>query len=277
MKRKFQILLSFTFIYFVVSPVSTVEAQGDLMVMPKRLVFDGSQRSQEVNLANTGKDTAVYAISFINYKMTESGSFEQIETPEEGQRFATDFLRYFPRRVTLAPNEAQTVRVQLTRTGNLEEGEYRSHMYFRAVEKQTALGEGEKKKSEGISIQIKTVFGISIPVIIRHGESNTIIALGESKLKLQGDKPILSIGINRSGNMSVYGDLSVDHISPSGKSKQIGFVKGISVYTPNSERYFSMELNPEGIDLTTGKLKITYNSSATGELFSSTEIKLGNL
>ena len=113
------------------------------MIMPKRLVFDGSQRSQEINLANTGTDTAVYAISFVNYIMTEDGNFEQVEKPKEGQRFATDFLRYFPRRVTLAPKEAQTIRVQLTRTGNLEQGEYRSHMYFRAVEEQTALG---KKK-----------------------------------------------------------------------------------------------------------------------------------
>lgn len=275
MKRKFTFLPLLILTAISTLPYQEVLAQGDLMIMPKRLVFDGSQRSQEVNLANTGKDTAVYAISFINYEMTESGSFEQIDNPKEGQRFATDFLRYFPRRVTLAPNEAQTIRVQLTRTSNLQEGEYRSHMYFRAVEKQTALGEDEKEKSEGISIQIKTVFGISIPVIIRHGESTTDISLSDINLDLKVEKPLLSIGINRTGNMSVYGDLSVEHISPSGKSKQIGFVKGISVYTPNSKRYFSMELNPEGIDLTTGKLKITYSSSATGEFLSSNEIKLG--
>src|SRR5690606_18413528 len=141
------------FAAILVTPVSS--AQGDLMIMPKRLVFDGSQHSQEINLANTGQDTAVYAISFINYKMTEEGNFEQVEIPEEGQRFATDFLRYFPRRVTLAPNEAQTIRVQLTRSGNLEKGEYRSHMYFRAVEEQTALGEETEQDSEGISINIK--------------------------------------------------------------------------------------------------------------------------
>lgn len=245
------------------------------MIMPKRLVFDGSQRSQEINLANTGKDTAIYAISFINYKMTETGSFEQIETPEEGQRFSTDFLRYFPRRVSLAPNEAQTIRVQLTRTGNLEEGEYRSHMYFRAVEKQIALGEGNQEAAEGISIQINTVFGISIPIIIRHGNSSSEINLSDLNLDLMGDHPQLSVLINRSGNMSVYGDLSVDYISPSGKTKQIGLVKGISVYTPNSKRYFSMKLNSEEVDLTKGKLKVTYSSEA-GQKLSVSELMLEN-
>lgn len=275
MTRKFHLLFSLIFFIFLFLPFQNVIGQGDLMIMPKRLVFDGSQRSQEINLANTGKDTAIYAISFINYKMTETGSFEQIETPEEGQRFSTDFLRYFPRRVSLAPNEAQTIRVQITRTGNLEEGEYRSHMYFRAVEKQIALGEGNQEAAEGISIQINTVFGISIPIIIRHGNSSSEINLSDLNLDLMGDHPQLSVLINRSGNMSVYGDLSVDYISPFGKTKQIGLVKGISVYTPNSKRYFSMKLNSEEVDLTKGKLKVTYSSEA-GQKLSVSELMLEN-
>lgn len=264
MKNRILPLLLFFVIILVIPNAS---AQGDLMVMPKRLVFDGSQRSQEINLANTGQDTAVYAISFINYKMVDNGNFEQVETPEEGQRFAIDFLRYFPRRVTLAPNEAQTIRVQLTRTGNLEQGEYRSHMYFRAVEKQTALGEDDENPSEGIAIQIKTIFGISIPIIIQHGERISNVSLSEFELNLKDSIPSLSIKINRTGNMSVYGDLLVEHISSKGEKNEVGYIKGISVYTPNSYRNFSMKLNNiEGIDLNEGKLKIIYTSDKDVEL-----------
>ena len=248
-------------------PVESASAQGDLMVMPKRLVFDGSQRSQEINLANTGKDTAIYAISFINYRMTEDGKFEQIETPDEGQRFATDFLRYFPRRVTLAPNEAQTIRVQLTRTGNLEEGEYRSHVYFRAVDNQVALGEAEQMNSGGISINIKTIFGISIPVIIRHGKSTTEVSLSDVELNFEEENPRLSLVINRTGNMSVYGNLKVEHISSTGKTTVVGLVKGISVYTPNPSRQFNMVLNQlNGLNFKSGKLKVTYTSDTDQEL-----------
>lgn len=251
-------LLLFFILIFSGLPVF---AQGDLMIMPKRLVFDGSERSQEINLANTGSDTAVYAISFVNYKMTREGNFEQVEEPEDGQRFATDFLRYFPRRVSLAPNEAQTIRVQLTRTGNLEQGEYRSHMYFRAVEEQTALGTEEAEASDGISINIKTVFGISIPIIIRQGESTTDIELTDISLNTQEETPKLSLMINRSGNMSVYGNLTASHITPNGTETKIGVVKGISVYTPNSKRSFSFELrNASEVDLSKGELNITYKT-----------------
>lgn len=261
--RLFPLLLFFV----VIMVVPNALAQGDLMVMPKRLVFDGSQRSQEINLANTGQDTAVYAISFINYKMLDNGNFEQVEVAEEGQKFATDFLRYFPRRVTLAPNEAQTIRVQLTRTGNLGQGEYRSHIYFRAVEKQTALGNVDENPSDGIAIQIKTIFGISIPVIIQNGERISKVSLSEFHLDLNENITQLSIKINRTGNMSVYGNLLVEHISSIGEKKEIGYIKGISVYTPNSFRNFSMKLNnAEGIDLNEGKLKITYTSDKNVEL-----------
>ncbi|SHF54876.1 P pilus assembly protein, chaperone PapD [Salegentibacter echinorum] len=249
-------------------------AQGDLMVMPKRLVFDGSQRSQEINLANTGADTAVYAISFVNYKMTTNGDFEQVETPEKGQRFATKFLRYFPRRVSLAPNEAQTIRVQLTRTGNLEQGEYRSHMYFRAQEAQTALGAEEAEENDGISINIKTVFGISIPIIIREGKNTTEIELSDLSLKLEEETPKLSLNINRSGNMSVYGNLTAEHIAPNGTKTEVGLVKGISVYTPNAKRTFTFQLrNAENVDLNSGKLKVSY-AEEKGKTLDVAEVKL---
>ena len=261
------------FFIFTFSGLATY-AQGDLMIMPKRLVFDGSERSQEINLANTGSDTAVYAISFVNYIMTEKGNFEQVEEPEDGQRFATDFLRYFPRRVSLAPNEAQTIRVQLTRTGNLEQGEYRSHMYFRAVEEQTALGAEETEESEGISINIKTVFGISIPIIIRQGESTTQIDLTELFLNTEGENPKRSLVIKRSGNMSVYGNLTATHIAPDGTETEIGMVKGVSVYTPNSKRYFSFELrNAAEVDLSNGVLKVSY-AEDKGDTLATSEIEL---
>lgn len=249
-------------------------AQGDLMIMPKRLVFDGSQRSQEINLANTGSDTAVYAISFVNYKMTESGNFEQVEEPEEGQRFAEDFLRYFPRRVSLAPNEAQTIRVQLTKTGDLTNGEYRSHMYFRAVEEQTALGAEENEESEGISINIKTVFGISIPIIIKEGKNTSNIQLTNLSLDTTSETPKLSLDINRSGNMSVYGNLTATHISTTGVQTEVGTVKGVSVYTPNSKRLFSFELREAtDVDLKSGILKVSY-AEERGETLAINELKL---
>lgn len=244
------------------STIAPAAAQGDLMVLPKRLVFDGSERSQEVNLANTGSDSATYAISMVQYKMTENGNFEEITAPEKGQNFASDNLRFYPRQVTLGPNEAQTVRVQITKTSSLNEGEYRSHMYFRAVEKQSALGvDSNAEAKEGISIQIKAVFGISIPVIVRVGDYNSTISLSNLCIeKAENNTTILKMIINREGNMSTYGDISVNHISQSGKTTEIAIVRGLALYTPNKLRKFKLPINTQEIDITKGKLEVTYTS-----------------
>lgn len=268
MNKNLHYLLPFAFILIF----QTVFPQGDLMIMPKRLVFDGSERSKEISLANTGNDSATYAISFIQYKMKEDGSFEQITKPEEDQRFADRYLRYYPRRVTLAPNEAQTVRLQLTRTGEMTEGEYRSHLYFRAVEEQKALGsEDVSEDKDNISINIRTVFGISIPVIIRNGKSTTEIEL--TNISFNAEASILSLDIERKGNMSVYGNLLVEYHANSAIS-EVGQVKGIAVYTPNAKRHFSFKLQtPETIDPTKGKLVITYENEE-GEPFAKTSQEL---
>jgi hypothetical protein len=73
------------------------------------------------------------------------------------------------------------------------------------------------------------------------------------------DKPILTMKFNRTGDMSVYGDLTVSYISPAGKSAQMKFVKGIGVYTPNASRIFKVELDDEkSFNIHSGKLKVVY-------------------
>src|SRR5690554_106880 len=137
-------------------------AQGDLLITPRRIVFEGNKQIEEITLANTGADTAFYSISFLQYHMTEEGSFEEITEPKPGQLFADQVLRYFPRSIELAPGESQVVRMQLRRLPNMTDGEYRSHLYFRAVPDEKPLGEEDLlADSTAIGIKLTPIFGIS--------------------------------------------------------------------------------------------------------------------
>ncbi|HBE43383.1 MAG TPA: hypothetical protein DDW27_19720, partial [Bacteroidales bacterium] len=238
-------------------------AQGDLLITPRRVVFEGSKRSIDLNLANTGRDTATYAISLIQIRMKEDGGFETITEPDPGQRFADRFIRYFPRTVTLGPNEAQIVKVQLTRTGELQDGEYRSHFYFRATRNNTPLGEENRPvDTTTISVRITPVFGITIPIIVRKGASSARITLSDLKFNLiNGSEPVINFVFNRFGNMSVFGDITVDHVSPQGKITRVGIANGVAVYTPNTLRKFQLDLNKVGgVDFTSGKLRVIYSA-----------------
>lgn len=240
-------------------------AQGNLLITPRRVVLEGSKRSVDLNLANTGQDTSTYTISVIQIRMTRDGGFETITEPDSGQHFADKYIRFFPRSVTLGPNEAQTVKVQLIRSNELSPGEYRSHFYFRAVPKPKPLGEKEAARdTTAISVVLTPVFGITIPIIVRVGESTAKISFSDLSFEMVNDTiPNLSFVFNRTGNMSVYGDLTVDYLSQQGKVIRVGTANGIAVYTPNTSRRFQLNLNNvPGVDYKNGTLRIIYSASS---------------
>lgn len=243
-------------------PVISLKAQGDLMVFPKRLVFEGAVKTAELNLANIGNDTARYNISFVQYRMNEDGSFTEVKTPDVGQYFADKFLRYYPRSIILAPKESQIVKVQLSKTSQMVPGEYRSHIYFRAIPNARPLGEEEKRDTTSVSVRLVPVFGITIPTIIRVGESTTKVSLTDLNFSIKNDTiPVISLKFNRTGNMSVYGDLSVSYISPGGKKTEVGRANGVAVYTPNPARRFQVALlKNSSTDYRNGKLHVEYTT-----------------
>ncbi|MFD2286309.1 molecular chaperone [Pedobacter petrophilus] len=274
----YSFLFSFLLVCLILSSTS-IAAQGNLLVMPRRVVLDNAKRTQELNLANTGRDTARYEISVIQYRMNRDGNFEQITEPDTGQHFATKFFRFYPRSVVLAPNEAQVVKIQLTNSGQLSPGEYRSHLYFRSVPKQNPLGQTEKPQgSSDISVKLVAVFGLAIPVIIRNGEISMKAALSNLEIvNKQEANSMLKIDINRSGNVSVYGDIKVNYVSPNGTITQVGLVNGLSVYTPNTVRNFQLQLDSKpGVDYHKGKLAVVYTAESEGKqtLFASAELLL---
>lgn len=238
-------------------------AQGNLLIAPHRVVLDTKNRVIDVTLANTGQDSAKYSISFIQYRISEEGNYEEIKTPDQGQNFADQNVRFFPRAVLLGPGEAQVVKLQLIKSEQLATGEYRSHLYFRAIPNQQALGEeGPKKDSAGISIKIVPIFGITIPVLVRIGESTTTLNLSDLKLETTNDGvKKLSLSIHRSGNMSSLGDIKVTYIDVNGKETKVGFLEGVSVYTPNLIKKLQIDIEKNSsVDLSKGKLHILYFS-----------------
>lgn len=256
-------IFSASFLFMILSafPVK-VQAQGDLLITPRRVVFEGNKQSQELTLANTGNDTAKYNVSFVQYRMTETGAFEQITDPDPGQLFADKYLRVFPRSVTLAPNESQVVRMQFRKMPDMHAGEYRSHLYFRAVPDEKPLGDEATADTAAIGIRLIPIFGITIPIIARVGNLNSSVELIDLALDTKSDTvPNLAITFNRTGDKSVFGDLIVNWVSSAGESTEVGIVRGIAVYTPNNIRRFTMKLrNNPSVNYNNGKLVIKYQA-----------------
>jgi hypothetical protein len=273
-----RILLVIIFIFYFAFP--TV-AQGNLQIFPKRIVFDGIQtRSATVNLNNVGKDTATYTLSYNEIRMGEDGSFNLIEVPETNQHFASPYLRYFPRTITLAPNAYQTVKIQLIRTNDLKQGEYRSHLYFRAVKKTSLLKTEDTDtihdKTEGLNVDLRPVFGLSIANIINIGDDTTTVQLTNLALDKSQDATItLSLDINRQGNRSAYGNVEVNHISIEGITHKVATVQGFAIYSPGTLLKTKIKLDNSGnIDYSRGELQVIFTSIDQSTLYTKATLNL---
>ena len=237
-------------------------AQGDLMITPKRVVFDGNKQNEILNIVNLGKDKTTFSISFVQKEMKEDGSFITIEKTDSGQLFAEPYLRIFPRKVTLSPGEPQAIMLQCRRSADMMAGEYRSHLYFRSEKDYQPLGT-KNNDAAVLSVQLIPIYGISIPIIIRSGAVNASASLSDLKLGNQQETmQELKLTINRSGNISLYGDIIIEHIPVQGKPYQIGISKSIAIYTNLKKRNIIVKLdNISGKSLKNGKLKVQYISS----------------
>jgi hypothetical protein len=258
----FRILIS-GLVFLSLFTANDGKSQGNLLIMPRRVVFEGAKKSQELTLANTGEDTAKYIVSIVQMRMKEDGSFEQIATPDSGQLFADKYFRFFPRTVTLPPGQSQVVKMQLTKPAKMAAGEYRSHIYFRSVPKDVPLGDDPSQRdSTAVSVRLTPIFGITIPAIIHVGECSAKVTLSDVAFEMSNDTiPRLHMNFNRSGNISVYGDITVNYTSPEGKVNRVVNIKGIAVYTPNILRKFQCNLDRiPGVDYHKGKLTVIYTT-----------------
>ena len=240
---------------------------GGLTVTPTRIVFEGRDRSAEVILVNTTSIPMTYRISFKNMRMLENGSYEDIDTPRNGELFADKMIRYSPRQVNLEPGVSQTVRLLLRKPANLADGEYRSHLLFQGIPTETAGQDIENLdlKEGELQIRIRTAFAVTIPVIARQGELSATAEITDLSLTTpkDPDEPaILFFRINRSGNRTVSGDLEVTFKSNQGGDEYVvNQVRGIAVLCPSPARIVRLSLGPpEGVVLQNGILHLVYRS-----------------
>lgn len=255
------------FSLLMVSAFTELAAQGDLFITPRRIIFEAGKTTENVNLANTGKDTAQYTISMLHYTMKPDGSFVEITKSEAGRLSAEPFVRYYPKTVKLAPGESQVVKVQYMKPTSIAPGEYRSHLYFRATPKQAPLGMESNNQNQSIGVSLVPIFGLSIPLFIKEGKTNVSITMTDIKLVSVPNSVnnTLTLKMNRTGNTSSYGDITLIHQDLKGNKKEVGIVKGIAVYFPNEYRTVQIPLILDSqIQNHKGKLIIQYKIRECG-------------
>lgn len=250
-------------------PAGAAAGIGDLLIAPPRLIFEGRQRSAELNLVNIGTRTETYRISLVQMRMDEKGDLKNIDNPGAPEALASSLIRYSPHQVTLEPRVSQVVRMQLRLPADLADGEYRVHMLFQGDPPKDAppvTADAPPLKPNEFRVLITTVYGVSIPIFVRKGVTSAKVSISDLTFNEEAESPKVHFVIHRSGNRSVYGEL-VARFTPRGGSAQVvGLATGVAVYPEVDQRAQDLVLRlPDGVKLKDGKLRLTYRDAETGE------------
>ena len=261
----------------------TVHAQtGNLLIAPTRVVFEGRTRFHAITFSNRGTESALFRVTIVDMSMDENGDMKRIENPDKNFKSAARLIRYAPRQITIPAGGVQVVRLSLRKPNNLEEGEYRSHVYFRAIPSESTgrvVGAGGAREPGGLSFRLTPVFGVTIPIIVRHGKLAAKGGMSDlSYTPANGEKPAkLGITLERSGDRSLFGDLVATYHPKGGSPLVVGEINRLAVYTPNNKRRVTMTLRvPDGVTLGTGKLNLAYRETqkAGGKIIAQGDLDL---
>ena len=230
-------------------------AQGDLLVAPTRVVLAGSG-SAEVVLSNLGATPATYRISLELRRMDESGDFQDVPEAEASpaERAALDLIRYAPRRVLLQPGQPQAVRISARIPPELPEGEYRVHMGFWAIPASQSDDPAAPAADNTVSIRLTPIYGITIPVFVRHGRLAAETTIDGARLVRSGARPVLEVSLGRTGQRSVYGELT----GRDARGEELFTLRGVAVYPEVTRRTVQVALTAEQLARISGPLRLEY-------------------
>ncbi len=186
-----------------------------LFVAPHRVLIDGQEQGEVITVTNKSDRQRRYDLELVDQAMGEDGITKRVETFDYSIKRMTKFV---PKRFTVEPGKTQTVRLQVTRPKDLADGDYHSHLLFREVplsvkDKQT-LQEERAEADQTVNFEIRTLYGIAVPVIVQQGAVNGDLAMADPVLgKSPEGQPSLRISFTRSGNSEAAGKVSASYVA----------------------------------------------------------------
>lgn len=195
-----------------------VIAQGNessiLFVAPNRVTVAPNEEIAVVNVSNRSGEARRYDLAVVDQTMNSEGMTRRVDDfPYSAKRM----LRFQPKRFTLQAGERQVIRIMARRPAELAAGDYHSHILFREVplaiqDKKTLENTGADATGDNkVQFEIRTLYGVAIPVVVQHGEIVSDIELLDASFvpAADGMPAHIAVDLKRTGNAEASGIVRV--------------------------------------------------------------------
>ncbi|OLC97604.1 MAG: hypothetical protein AUI55_01510 [Gemmatimonadetes bacterium 13_1_40CM_2_70_7] len=226
-------------------------AQG-VMVAPHAVFMNSRTNSGVVTLYNPNTEAAEVSIAtFFGYPETDSlgglrlhgmptsDSAGRMVLPpaaaDSGQPSAARWVQAFPRRLTVAPRERQTVRLLASPPPGLPDGEYWLRLVI-AVKGGVVpvTGVADTGIKIGLTLEVRTIIGVNY----RKGPVRTGVAVTRLRAAVVGDSLEVRPRLERQGNAAFIGTVRGTLVDSAGRERA-RFAFPIGVYYVMEPRYMA--------------------------------------
>lgn len=212
----------------------SLAAQG-VMVAPHAVYIDHRARSGSVLLYNPGTERVEVTISTIfGYPTTDSAGAIKLDTlVRDSSLSALAWIQAFPRRLTVAPRERQTVRLLARPPAGLADGEYWVRLVIAAQAGRVPItGVSDTTAIQvGLTLEVRTIIGVNY----RKGPVTTGLALSNVRAQVLHDSLITRSRLERRGNAAFVGMVRATLVDSAGRVRS-SFSSPIGVYTTMEPR-----------------------------------------
>jgi len=216
------------------------QADAVLFIHPTLVLFEGNERSATISLSNRGDATGTFEMSWSDMTMTPEGGLVKLEGPAAWS--IQPYVRYSPRRVTLAPLESQVIRIAVRRGVDVPEGEYYSHFRVLTLNSEDPLAaeaEADEPNVEGVTIEARSA--VAIPIVWRNSHDSSSASI--ESVRIDRDTNQLSVDVLRHGQVSVRGFLHVFETAADGSRSSLAQPVPLVIYPNLDARTMTVELN----------------------------------
>ena len=247
-----KLFVPFVLLFVLFNLLLSPYAQANVALSKFRVYFDNKSRSSSLQLRNTGAEDIKYTAELTLNSMTEDGNVYAVS---EDDFDATTFLRFSPKRGTIAPGERQAIRFALRKPQGLEDGEYRAVLRLITELAPTTTG----------NVNLASKLAYNVPIIVRHGEVTVESQLLEPSVVVHNGVTHVQVLQTRIGNRSLYGNFIVQ----TEDGTEVGVLNNVATYRPLERRKVLIPLqNPVKGPVT---VKYVENSKFGGTIESSVD------
>jgi len=228
-----------------------VSGAADINITPRRVIFDRKKRTETIYVFNQGNAAVSVDVALVDNVMLPSGEIVPVAGAMEQEgaaetaskvRSAKPILLSAPSRLTLPPGKGRTIRVRALPPEANDSAEYRTHLTVTTLPPPetglTAEQAAAEERGE-LVFRIQSIFGLSIPLIVRHGDVAATAAISEVTPveDAQGNHG-LRVTLTRDGSASTYGNLE----ARVGDKEVVGLIRGLGIYPEIGKRSIILPL-----------------------------------